>query len=658
MTQRTWLAAIFLATLNAAMCWRILLPGVIPYRESIERGYAYFGKLFAANPDYLSWNPLQYCGIPMHYTYLPLLPYVDALLLWIMPGADATSVHRAVCGVALFLTPAAFFLFARETGGRSKPAFWAALALTFLSPLYLLIGAIRTDRGFMDVPWRVQTLIKYGEGPHTAGLLLMLVALIAVHRTARTPGAGWQIAAAVGLAATVLTNWVAGLALAFCVLMLLAVHFPDPEFRVKRVLLAGLIGYGLAAFWLTPSFVFQMFFNWPKDAFDYQLAGKERIALATWVTLLILIRLVFWRFSKNTYLCWITLCLVTFGLPVTLFYSSGINIFPEARRYALEYEMFLLLVYVEAARILLSQPRRRWRYTGVFLVYTSLLVITPRTASFLTNRVDKWVLTPKENTPEYRSAAALQDLKPTGRVHVSGGTRFRLNSWFPIEQTGGVFETGLRTRVTQDLAYQIRTDLSFSEGLEAEESIVLMRALGVEYVVVHGAESKEYYRDYKNPAKFEGRLEKVWSQDGDSIYRLPSFRIAHLVKSGELPAHTVTLRDYRPWAKYVAAQLDPQRPALQFRWIDARHARVDGQLPKDFQVAFAVPWDPNWRASSGGRPVAVKASPVGLMVTESMPVDSAGLDLTFEPSLEERACAGLSIATALGCMISWFRRRR
>lgn len=53
MNRRAWFAAVVLALLNAFVNWRILLPGATPYRESIERGYASFGKLFAANPDYL-----------------------------------------------------------------------------------------------------------------------------------------------------------------------------------------------------------------------------------------------------------------------------------------------------------------------------------------------------------------------------------------------------------------------------------------------------------------------------------------------------------------------------------------------------------------------------------------------------------------------------
>src|SRR5260221_6705628 len=150
-TPRVWLAAIFLFLCNAALHWSIALPGTTPYRGSIERGYAYMGRLFATNPDYLSWNALQYCGLPMHYVYLPLLPYLDALLLWLQPGTDAAYVHRAVCAAAVFAAPAALFLLVRDLSGRGWAAFYSALAFTFLSPLYAVIRTIDDDPGIMHV---------------------------------------------------------------------------------------------------------------------------------------------------------------------------------------------------------------------------------------------------------------------------------------------------------------------------------------------------------------------------------------------------------------------------------------------------------------------------------------------------------------------------
>lgn len=658
MNPRVWAVAAIVFLINVAINWRILLPGVSPYRGSIERGYAYMARLFADNPDYLSWNPLQYGGIPMHYVYLPLLPYFDALWLWLIPNADATHVHRAVCALALFLTPAAAFLLIRDWTGRAWPAFYSALAVTLASPLYSLIEPINADRGIMTVPWRVQVLIKYGEGPHTAGILLLFTALLLVRRAATQPGFPVLLAAALSLAATVLTNWVAGLALAFAVLMLLLVHAGDKDFQHRRVILAGLLGYLFAAFWLTPSFIAQMAYNWPQDAFGFQFQSLERTAMFAWAAGLIVIRLVFYRFPDHRYACWLALCVFGYGLPVILFYRFGINPFPESRRYALEFEFCLLLLAVEIFRLLLSHRLFAVRTVGRVAILAFLLLQTPIVTGLISHRYQKWQLVHKEQTTEFRVAAALQNLHPTGRVFATGGTRFRLNSWFPIQQVGGVFETGLKTRLPLIIAYQVRTDLGLAKGREAEESVMLLRAFGVEYIVVHGPNSEEFYRDFKNPRKFDGVLEKVWEEKDDAIYRLRPFRYAHLVKTEEIPTITIQYGYQKPWYPYVNAMLDATRPELQFRWINARLATVTGALPQGMHVAFAIPWDPNFRAYLNGVPVSLHANSTGLMATDALPANGTSLDLRFEPSTEELTCAAISVITAIACLAGLFWKRR
>jgi len=658
MNPRVWAVAAFVFLLNLALNWRIMLPGVGPYRGSIERGYAYMARLFADNPDYLSWNPLQYGGIPMHYVYLPLLPYFDALWLWLFPGADATHVHRAVCAMALFLGPVVALLFVYDWTARLRPAVYSALALTLLSPLYGLIETLALDIGIMQVPWRIQVLIKYGEGPHTVGILLLFIALLFVRRAATRPGFPVLLAAAAALAATVMTNWVAGLALAFAVSMLLLVHLGDSAFSYGRVIYAGCIGYLLTAFWLTPSFVNQMVNNWPKDAFGFQFQRMERLSLIGLAAGIACIRLAFWKFPQRRYTCWLILCTFGFGLPVSLFYGHGINPLPESRRYALEYELFLLLLVVEAVRLLRASPRPWIRLAGAALVVAVLLQQTPHLTKYVSHFYRPWVLQPKENTSEFRVAAAVAGLQPHGRVFATGGPRFRLNSWFAIPQIGGVFETGLKTRVAPDVYYQVRTDLGFPPGREAEESIVLLRALAVEYIITHGPDSVEFYRDYKNPGKFDGKLEKVWEANDDRIYRLGPIRYAHLLRAGEIPAASVQYGSMKPWKTYVDAMLDPARPELHFRWNNARHATVSGTLPQGMHVAFAIPWDPNFQAYVNGTPVPLRANSTGLMVTAALPSNAKSLDLRFEPSAEELACAAISALTAIVCLTALFRRRK
>jgi hypothetical protein len=65
--------------------------------------------------------------------------------------------------------------------------------------------------------------------------------------------------------------------------------------------------------------------------------------------------------------------------------------------------------------------------------------------------------------------------------------------------------------------------------------VLQLKAIGAEYLVVHGPRSKEYYHDFKNPEKFDGLLESVYREEDDVIYRISVSSLAHLVRPNEVP---------------------------------------------------------------------------------------------------------------------------
>src|SRR5712692_2648446 len=217
----TLLLAAGLFALNVALIPPLFLPGEMPYRGSIEAGYVSMARFVAEHPNPWGWNPTQYCGLPTQFTYLPILPYLTGALIRLLPASDPGHLYRIVVATFACLGTGTLFLFVLYF---TKSRWWAlaaALGYTFLSPSYGLIEQIDTDRGFVPLPWRLHVLAKYGEGPHTAGLTLLPLAIAALW-TAATGRKYWQLLlAAVALAAVTLTNWVAALALAFCFATLL-----------------------------------------------------------------------------------------------------------------------------------------------------------------------------------------------------------------------------------------------------------------------------------------------------------------------------------------------------------------------------------------------------------------------------------------------------
>jgi hypothetical protein len=116
-----------------------------------------------------------------------------------------------------------------------------------------------------------------------------------------------------------------------------------------------------------------------------------------------------------------------------------------------------------------------------------------------------------------------------------GGLRFRLNSWYDIQQVGGGFESGLRNRTPVEFAYHIRTDIGSNPGMEVTDSIREMKALGVEYVIVTGLSPPSTIATIKTQRKFEGRLEKVYDTGADIVYRVPFHGLAHAIYPHEEP---------------------------------------------------------------------------------------------------------------------------
>ena len=605
-----------LLALNVALNVPLFRPGETPYRDSIEGGYAGMARFFAEHPNPWGWNPTQYGGLSAQFTYLPGLPYTAGMISRVA-GIEPDYAYRILAAAFACLGPATLFWFVLYF---TRSRWWAlgvGLAYTFCSPSYYLVHTIDLDRGKAFLPWRLQVLVKYGEGPHNAGLTMLPLALMALWHAAASPGFAPVFVAAMLLAAVTLTNWVAALALACCCLLML-LTLAGSGLRPARALAAAALAYGLACFWLTPSFIRTIAFNWPADAFDYQLLGPQRLLLAGLPALVLLLDCAVRRiFPGERYLRFVALNFVAFAWVVLWFYTRGFNTVPESRRYALEMEMFLLLLLFELFRQILRAPIAPLRFFGVYAAVAIFLSGWGQVRRFSTQGFDDRNPAPREGFIEYRAAERLAALHPRGRVFASGGLRFRLNSWFPIAQVGGGFESGLRNRAPLNAAYQIRT------GSSGADAIRELAALGVEYVVVHGPNSREQYRDFKNPRKFEGLLEAVWREEDDVIYRVPFTSLAHLAGT---PA------------------------TLPVTWLGSSEMRVEGAIPADSVVSLQVNYDPGWTAFQDGRQIAIGQDGLGFMVLHANPSQAARIELQFRSSLEQRLMAAVSALCWLGSL--------
>jgi hypothetical protein len=622
------------------------MSGELPFRGSVEGGYVSMSRFLSQHPNPWGWNPLPYCGLPVQFMYVPLLPYLSALGIRLLPHVPPDLVFRTIVSLAACLGPVTLFFFALHFTRSRRWALAAALVYSFLSPSYGLFPAVEKDRGIVQLPWRIQVLAKYGEGPHNTGLTLLPMALLAVWLAGKRRSYPRILLAAVLLAAIPLTNWVAAFALAISCLLLLLAAWGEAEFQVWRSLAAAALAWLLACFWLTPSFIKIIFFNWPADSFAYRLGRQQVWALSGMVAGALLIRLLFrWR-RGSFYLCLVTLGAFVFGWIATAFYLYGVDTIPESRRYAIEFEFFLALALVEALRLTLQSPNQTVRLCAWGSGGLLLLAGVPQLWAYATQGWHEWLPLAPETTIEYQLARWIEQHPPQGRVFASGGLRFRLNSWFDLQQVGGGFETGLRNRVPVDLARDI---------LSGGSPLLELKTLGAEYVVVHGRKSREYYRDFVRPERLAAAgFEAVYHTEDDTIYALPPRPLAHLMRPEEFP--DADARDHHEvLTRYVDAIDDPVRPALHARWTGTGTLAMTGAVPPGDLVAIQVNADPGWSATQDGREIRITQDKLGFVVLHPTSAAATRIELRFRGTLEQRVMAAVSALAWLTCLFALFR---
>ncbi len=660
--RKTLLIAAGLFLFNLAINAPLFLPGEHKYRDSIEGGYASMARFVSEYPNPFGWNPLQYKGLPTHDWYLPVLPYAGALAIKLLPFLKPEHVYRLVVVTIVCLGPVTMFLFALEFTRKRKWSLFAALLYMFLSAGYTLFPAIKADQGFTYVPWRIQVLVKYGEGPHNVGLVLLPLALIACWRAALGRRFSQLALAAALLALVTLTNWIAGIALAWCCLMMLGagpVSSSETGFLGRRILAAAALAYALAAFWLTPEFISTTFLNWPTDAFGYKIDSTKYLLSGALFVMPLCLALLFRRWPHRYYLGYLLMCLSGFAWIVSLHYWYKIDVIPESRRYAVEVEFFLFAAVAEVFRIILTGSHRVRRDIAFIAAGLALQHFYSQPWTYLTRT---WIMlrpAPRATVIEYQVAERLAGLKPSGRVFVFGGTRFRLNSWFLLPQVGGTFESGLRNRGATHLTYHIQRGRERPIEERGNDALNMMRASGVEYAALHGAKSREHWRDIQDPDLVASKLEPVWREGEDAIYRVRFSGLANFVLPGDIPFGMPVARVAAYIMPYVLAMDNPDRPRISTEWQgNNRIVLRTPEIRDGYLITLRVSHHPGWRAWQDGKPIPIKSDPMGNLLLESRATDRpAEIRLEYGPGWQQLGGTAVSLLAAAGC-IARIRRER
>ncbi len=681
-------AAAVLFGVNAYVCRELFRTPYLNQMPSIEAAFIAIARYASQNFGDLTWFPLWYNGIPYQNTYPPLLHLMVAVVIR-ATGAEPGLAYHAVTGVLYCAGAVTLFALAYRLSGRLIYSFSAGAVYSLLAPSAFLVADIARDLGSVWRPRRLQTLVHYGEGPHTAGLTLLPVAILALDVALRRTHPVWTVLAAVAFAATVLTNWLAAAALGAAVLAYLIANWSAANLR-KAALIGGL-AYCLAAPWIPPSTMKVIQFNAKMIGGDFSGVYKTlplfgALIGACLLGLILLFRRwnisVVVRFSAVYAFLMAEMCirdrLPLFGaligacllglillfrrwnISVVVRFSAvyaflmavlvlpaeylKIYILPQPHRYHLEMEIGIAMLLPFLARPLIDRLPDRAQVMAA-LVLAGLAILPAKEY----RRYARIQMTPIDisKTAEYRIAKWFDRNMQGRRVLATGSVSFWMNVWTDTPQLGGGFDQGTVNYMNRVANYVIYSDDGVA-GDKLATSELWLKAFGISAVEPAGAESGEAYHPFRHPEKFDA-YPLLWRDGGEAVYRVPlaSESMAHVMTRADLVSRTpVNGIDTEPLKPYVAALDNPAYPRAEFRWT-SRHSAVIRAVMQPGQIlSVQITGHAGWRASRG----TVGRDAFGFLVIDPQCAGDCTVELSYDGGLEMTLARWVSWLALLGSL--------
>lgn len=641
---------------------------------SIETSYIQMAKFWS---DFAGggWQPLWYLGYPWHVFYTPLLPFLEVVLHNLLDFSYAHA-YRVITAFGYVLAPVSIYLFVWQLSKSKTGALVAGLFYTFVpSVISLIFAEVANDRiGSLLEPRRFTILVRWGEGPHTLGLVFLPLFGLFLHRYLGNKRFADLVVASAFLGLIALTNaivlWAAGLLLLAVFLSELAGGSADLISLVKNVLAVFVLGFGLVAFWYNLPFI-GTFFREGGGALNNWLAMFPWGILALsvgFLALFLFLRRFFSRWPQI--LACVFWFLMLFGIVFTYYASSEnrLEYVPQALRLNTEVDLALsTLVGVVFSTIFLkiNKVAGKLKIPMVLAAFSLWLLILAglvfwgnklvKTLPELTRPLSEAKLEKVENTAEFRVAKKLGELTSESdqRVLVPGNYSFWLNFFEPVPQLRGALFQSSTHFWPEHIYYQL------TNGLDSDISLAWLKIANVGKLVYTTIGSAEPFKDFKVPQeKFDKILAKIDQEQGDIFYSVPlkNDSLAKVVSADgykriEKPINAI---DREPIFAYLAWIEEKSDRRLKVETIDASHYQIEGEVTKGDAVLFQQTYDSGWDVKNGGWKVISDPFDFTLLVPKE--AGEFKIDLVYAKPLSVYVGYFITLAT-FGFVIFRFLKR-
>ena len=613
---------------------------------SIEGAYIALARYVMEYPWELRWFPWWYGGIPYQNTYPPLLHLLVAAVASVA-GTSAPLSYHAVTAAAYCLGPVTLFWMGSRLSGRLLPSLAAAVLYSVFSPSALLTPSVAADMGTFLGPRRLQALVHYGEGPHITSMFLLPLVIIALDAALRKARPISTLVAAVATMSVVLTNWLGTAALAMAVAAyLLAKRDAGSIRRWSKAAGIGGLSYALASTWIPPSTLFAVQRNAQIVVGSYEMGVKQWLYLVLLLLVVLTVRYSLRRALVSEFVqfwaCFFVLC---GSLPLTAEWLD-IYILPQPERYHLEMEMAVCFL----AAIVLAEVWQAWRLRGKLITTVVVLLV----GAYQVQQYRSYARTlvgpiDVAGTVEYQVAKWLDENLSGQRVFLSGSLRYWLNAFADNPQFGGGYDHAITNPRLASTSYGITATRE-----NGEDTVLWLKAYGVRAIAVGGPESREVYKDFRDPTKFEGVLPELWRDGDDVIYGVPSRTEspAHVIRYQDLMERAPTgFSDVAPLLPFVAALENPDLPLVEFVWLSPHEARIVAELRREHLITTQVSYHPGWRAWVNGERRRILRDKLGLMTVETKCEGRCVVELLYDGGAEMWLAGFAGAASVLGILV-------
>ena len=601
---RTLVTAALLFALNCAMCWRFFKIEYNLHWGSIEGAYVGLARYIRLHWPQLEWFPQWYGGIPFENTYPPLLHFMVAAVAAASGWSEAYAYHFTV-GIFYALGGVTLYLLARVLFDDERIAVVTAVIASVCSPSAWLMNSVFwdlggwADRGYSGAR-RMMALGVYGEGPQVSSMTLWYLAAALVILYVRAPSRRRLVWAAGAVAAVPLTNWIGAFTLATA---LLTWWITEPRWEsAKRLALTGIFAYALAASWIPPSTIRDIQLNSKFTGGVFTWTGQNALAAA--VTLVVAGFLAFISRRRSPGLRFaLVFTFLTGALALTAEWAK-LKIIPQPERYHLAMEIGIAM---------LAATGLVWIWDRAPLpVGVAVLVLFMSAAGWQVHQYRLFARTMLREEPaatriEPATAREMQRRYPGERVYYTGSTQFWADAFGSNPQLRGGFDNGL----TNQNLWAVNFGLPFTRG-DGAITAEWFKAYNIRAVAVGGPNTRDAYRNFQDPAKFDGILREVWREGDDRIFEVTPHRYpgAYLIRREDEPRGPIYTTRLDSIASYLSS-----RQGLKASWTESA-AVVECRGAPGSVISLPISYDRGWSATNGGHSLATRADALGQLLVD------------------------------------------